>query len=72
MSANDDERIQLVNSIEPHAYWTSKDVVSKKEEILCNIIIKQYKHHQLWLCYKRKPTKITQIGHKFLIIHTEY
>ena len=35
--------MQSVNSIETYAYGTSKDLVSDKEEIKCNNIIKRYK-----------------------------
>ena len=34
--------MQLIDSIETYAYGTSKDLVSEKEEIKCNNIIKQY------------------------------
>ena len=35
--------MQSIDSIETHAYSTSKDLVSDKEEIKCSNIIKQYK-----------------------------
>ena len=35
--------MQSVVLIEAYAYGTSKDLVSEKEEIKCNNIIKQYK-----------------------------
>ena len=35
--------MQSFDSIETYAYGTSKDLVSKKEEIKCSKIIKQYK-----------------------------
>ena len=35
--------MQSIDSIETYAYGTSKDLVSEKEEIKCNCIIKQYK-----------------------------
>ena len=38
------KKIQSIDSIESYAYGTSKDLVSKKEEIKCNNIIKQYKN----------------------------
>ena len=44
MSANDDKRMQSIDSIEIYAYGTSKDLVCKKEEMECNIIVKQYKN----------------------------
>ena len=37
-------RIQSIDSIETYAYGTSKDLVSEKEVIKCNNIIKQYKN----------------------------
>ena len=45
MGANNDKRIQLIDSITTYAYGTSKDPVYKKEEIKCNIIIKKYKNN---------------------------
>ena len=42
LSSNDDKRRQLIDSIETYAYGTSKDLVSEKEEIKCNKIIKEY------------------------------
>ena len=35
--------MQLIDSIETYAYGMSKDLVSEKEEIKCNNIIKRYK-----------------------------
>ena len=35
--------MQPINSIETYAYGTSKNLVSEKEEIKCNSIIKRYK-----------------------------
>ena len=35
--------MQSFDSIETYAYGTIKDLVSEKEEIKCNNIIKQYK-----------------------------
>ena len=43
ISSNDDKRMQSVDSIVRYAYGTSKDLVSEKEEIKCNNIIKLYK-----------------------------
>ena len=37
LSANDDKRVQSIDSIETHAYGTSEDLVCKKEEIKCAI-----------------------------------
>ena len=35
--------MQLIDLIETYAYGTNKDLVSEKEEINCNYIIKRYK-----------------------------
>ena len=35
--------MQSIDSIEKYAYGTGKDLVSEKEEIKCNNIIKPYK-----------------------------
>ena len=44
-SANGDKRIQSIDSIETYSYETSKDLVSKKEEIKFNMY--QYLCHNL-------------------------
>ena len=36
--------MQSIDSIKTYAYWTRKDLVTKKEEIECNNIMKQYKN----------------------------
>ena len=43
LNSNDDKRMQSIDSIETYANGTRKDLVTEKEEIKCNIIIKQYK-----------------------------
>ena len=43
LSANDDKKIQLIDSVETHAYGTRKDLICKKEKTKCNNIIKQCK-----------------------------
>ena len=45
LSSNDDKRMQSIDSIKTYAYGTSKDIVSGKEEIKCNNIIKRCKYH---------------------------
>ena len=40
LSSNDDKRMQSIDSLETYAYGTSNDLVSDKEEIKCNNIIK--------------------------------
>ena len=42
LSLNDDKRMQSIDLIETYPYGTSKDLVSDKEEIKCNNIIKRY------------------------------
>ena len=54
LSSNDDKRMQSIELIETYVYETSKDLVSEKEEIKCNNIIKPWKNDWLWWCYKRK------------------
>ena len=54
LSSNDDKRLQSIGSIKIYAYWTSKDIVSEKEEIKYTNIIKWYKNDWRWWCYKRK------------------
>ena len=36
--------MQLIDSIETYAYGSRKDLLSKKEDIKCNNIIKRYKN----------------------------
>ena len=36
--------MQSIDSIETYAYGTRKDLVTEKEDIKCNNIIKQYKN----------------------------
>ena len=43
LSSSFDERIQSIDSMDTYAYGTSKDLIIKKKEIKCNIVIKQYK-----------------------------
>ena len=43
LSSNDDKRMQSIGLAETYPYGTSKDLVSEKEKIKCNCIIKQYK-----------------------------
>ena len=35
--------MESIDSIETYAYGTSKDLISEKEDIKCNNIIKQHK-----------------------------
>ena len=58
-----------------YAYWTSKDLVSQKEELKCNNIINWYKTDEFWWCHKRKHKKhnpnwseISDNPYKILII----
>ena len=43
LSSNDDKRVQSIGSIETYAHKTRKDLVSKKDEIKCNNVIKKHK-----------------------------
>ena len=38
------KEMQSINSIEMYAYGTSKDLVSEKEEIKCDNIMRQFKN----------------------------
>ena len=65
--------MQSIDSIETYAYGMKKDIVSKKEEIKCNNIIKNLKKSlTLMMLQKKTEKKIIQIGCKFLITHTEH
>ena len=37
--------MKSIDTIETYAYRTRKDLVSGKQEIKCNNILKQYKNH---------------------------
>ena len=59
--------------METYVYGTNKDLLSEKEDIKCNNIIKKYKKVlTLTMLQKKKQKNIIQIRHKFLIIHIEY
>ena len=42
LNSNDDKKMKSIDSIEKYGYGTSKDLVSEKEEIKFNNIIKRY------------------------------
>ena len=44
LSSNDEKRMQSIDLIKTHAYGASKDLVSEKEVIKCNTIIKKKKY----------------------------
>ena len=44
VSSSDNKQMQSIDLIETYAYGMSKDLVSEKEVIKCNNIIKQYKN----------------------------
>ena len=46
MSADDNKRIQSIDSTETYAYWTNKEITRKKEEIKC---INEIRHYKIWL-----------------------
>ena len=72
LSSKDGERMQSFDLIKTYTYGTGKDLVSEKEEIKCNNIIKQYKKWLTLMMFQKKTKKNTiQISHQFLIIHTE-
>ena len=43
LGSNDAKRTKSTDSLETHAYQTSKDLLSEKKELKCNNITKQYK-----------------------------
>ena len=43
LSSNEEKRMQSIDFMETYAYGMSKDLISEKEEIKCNSIIKGYK-----------------------------
>ena len=54
--------MQSIDLIETYAYGRSKDLVSAKEEMKCNNIIKQTKKDKLWWCHNRGKKKKKKIG----------
>ena len=57
LSSGDNERMQSIDSIEACAYGISKVLVSEKEEIKCNNIIKQYKKWLTLMMLQKKKQK---------------
>ena len=45
LSSNDDTIMQPINLIGTYEYGMNENLVFKKEEIICNNIIKQYKNY---------------------------
>ena len=45
LSSSDAKRVQSIDLMETYVYRTSKDLISKKEEIKINNIIKQYRNY---------------------------
>ena len=64
--------MKSIDLTETYGDETRKDLVSEKEGIKCNKKIKQHKKRLTLMMLQKKTLKnIIQIGHKFLIIHTE-
>ena len=42
LSSDDDKRMQSIDLLKSYAYGTIKDLVSAKDEIKCNNIVKRY------------------------------
>ena len=65
--------MKSIDSIETCAYGARKDLLSEREEIKHNNIIKRFKKWLILMMLQKKTWKnIIQIGLKFLIIHREY
>ena len=43
LSSNDDKRIQSIDFVETYPYGMSEDLISEREKIKCNSIMKQFK-----------------------------
>ena len=46
--------MESIDSVEKYAYGTSKDLLSQKEEIKCNNIIKRYKKLLTLMMFQKK------------------
>ena len=46
--------MESIDSVEKYAYGTSKDLLSHKEEIKCNNIIKRYKKLLTLMMFQKK------------------
>ena len=46
--------MESIDSVEKYAYGTSKDLISQKEEIKCNNIIKRYKKLLTLMMFQKK------------------
>ena len=42
LSANNDKRIKLVDSVETYTYGINEEIIHRKKEIKCNNIMKKY------------------------------
>ena len=62
--------MQSIYPMETYAYGTSKYLLSVKEEIKCNNIIKGCK--KLWWCHKRKHNIIDKIDKIYLYAKDRY
>ena len=52
--SNNGKRMQSIDSVEKYPYETRKDLVSEKEEIKCNNIIKRYKKRLTLMMLQKK------------------
>ena len=65
--------MQSVDLTETYAYEMSRDLVSEKQESKCNNKNQTIQNMmKLDDAIKKNIKNITQIGHKFQIIYTEY
>ena len=63
----------IIDSIEKNACGTSKDLLSEKEDINCNNIVKKIQRWLTLMMLKKKSKKnIIQNSLKFLVIPTVY
>ena len=57
LSSNEEKRMQSIDFMETYAYGMSKDLISEKEEIKCNGIIKGYKKWLSLMMLQKKTKK---------------
>ena len=57
LSSNEEKRMQSIDFMETYAYGMSKDLISEKEEIKCNSIIKGYKKWLSLMMLQKKTKK---------------
>ena len=57
LSANNDKRIKLVDSVETYTYGINEEIIHRKKEIKCNNIMKKYEKWLTMATLQKTTTK---------------